>query len=122
MERIRRITAHLHPELRVAPVSEISVNEVGACAASEKSLPPKRVLVTGAAGQIGYSLVFNVATGMLLGPKQPVILHLLDIPQMEATLQGVVMELQDIASPILAGTFLCLRSAESRRRCGDIGY
>jgi malate dehydrogenase len=62
-----------------------------------------RVAVTGAAGQIGYSLLFRIASGQMLGPEQPVILQLLDItPAMDA-LRGVVMELEDCAFPLLAG-------------------
>jgi len=60
---------------------------------------PKRVLVTGAAGQIGYSLVFSIAKGDLLGHDTPIILHLLDIPFCQASLEGVVMELEDCAFP-----------------------
>jgi malate dehydrogenase len=67
------------------------------------SLPPKKVCVTGAAGQIAYSLVFSVAKGEIYGPNQPVILLLLDIPQMESVLKGVVMELEDCAFPLLHG-------------------
>jgi malate dehydrogenase len=64
---------------------------------------PVRVAITGAAGQIGYSLLFRVASGAMLGPDQPVILSLLEItPAMDA-LQGVVMELEDCAFPTLAG-------------------
>jgi malate dehydrogenase len=62
---------------------------------------PVRVAITGAAGQIGYQLCFRIAAGDLLGPKQPVILQLLEIaPAMDA-LRGVVMELQDAALPLL---------------------
>jgi malate dehydrogenase len=62
---------------------------------------PVRVAVTGAAGQIGYSLLFRIASGQMLGPDQPVILQLLDItPAMDA-LRGVVMELEDCAFPLL---------------------
>eukprot|EP00026_Physarum_polycephalum_P006316 Phypoly_transcript_06358.p1 GENE.Phypoly_transcript_06358~~Phypoly_transcript_06358.p1 ORF type:complete len:335 (+),score=50.95 Phypoly_transcript_06358:774-1778(+) len=64
---------------------------------------PQRILITGAAGQIGYSLVFAVARGDLLGPNQPVILHLLDIPQMTEGLNGVVLEIEDCAFPLVAG-------------------
>ncbi len=64
---------------------------------------PVRVAVTGAAGQIGYSLVFRIANGDLLGPDQPVILQLLEIPPALPALEGVVMELVDCASPLLAG-------------------
>lgn len=64
---------------------------------------PLRVLVTGAAGQIAYSLVMNVAKGDVFGPEQPVILHLLEIPVAEAALHGVVMELEDCALPLLRG-------------------
>jgi malate dehydrogenase len=64
---------------------------------------PVRVTVTGAAGQIGYALLFRIASGAMLGDDQPVILHLLDItPAMDA-LQGVRMELEDCAFPLLAG-------------------
>ncbi|HLI01127.1 MAG TPA: malate dehydrogenase [Acidimicrobiales bacterium] len=64
---------------------------------------PVRVAVTGAAGQIGYSLLFRIASGQLLGPDQPVILQLLEITPALGALQGVVMELQDCAFPLLAG-------------------
>jgi malate dehydrogenase len=64
---------------------------------------PVRVTVTGAAGQIGYALVFRIASGAMLGDDQPVILQMLDItPAMEA-LNGVKMELEDCAFPLLAG-------------------
>ena len=64
--------------------------------------PPVRVAVTGAAGQIGYSLVFRIANGDLLGHDQPVILQLLEITPALPALNGVVMELLDCASPLLA--------------------
>ena len=64
---------------------------------------PVRVAVTGAAGQIGYSLLFRIASGEMLGKDQPVILQLLDIPQSMAAVQGVVMELEDCAFPLLQG-------------------
>jgi len=64
---------------------------------------PVRVAVTGAAGQIGYSLLFRIASGAMLGPDQPVILHLLEIPPALGALRGVVMELDDCAFPLLAG-------------------
>jgi malate dehydrogenase len=62
---------------------------------------PVRVAVTGAAGQIAYSLVFRIASGEMLGPDQPVILHLLDVPAALEKLKGVVMELNDCAYPLL---------------------
>jgi malate dehydrogenase len=66
---------------------------------------PMRVAVTGAAGQIGYSLLFRIANGDLLGKDQPVILQLLEIPDEKAqkALAGVIMELEDCAFPLLAG-------------------
>ncbi|MFK7840203.1 MAG: malate dehydrogenase [Bdellovibrionales bacterium] len=64
---------------------------------------PVRVAVTGAAGQIGYSLLFRIADGDMLGPDQPVILHLLEITPALGALEGVVMELNDCAFPLLAG-------------------
>jgi malate dehydrogenase len=62
-----------------------------------------RVAVTGAAGQIGYALVFRIASGALFGPTQPVILHLIEIEPVLPALQGVVMELDDCAFPMLKG-------------------
>lgn len=62
---------------------------------------PVRVVVTGAAGQIGYQLLFRIAAGNMLGPEQPVILHLLEIPPAMNAVQGVVMELEDCAFPLL---------------------
>lgn len=64
---------------------------------------PMRVAVTGAAGQIGYSLLFRIASGEMLGTDQPVILQLLDITPALPALKGVVMELEDCAFPLLAG-------------------
>jgi malate dehydrogenase len=64
---------------------------------------PVRVAVTGAAGQIGYSLLFRIAAGDMLGKDQPVILQLLEITQALPALKGVVMELEDCAFPLLAG-------------------
>ena len=69
------------------------------------SKSPVRVAVTGAAGQIGYSLLFRIANGDMLGKDQPVILQLLEIPDEKAqnALKGVIMELEDCAFPLLAG-------------------
>ena len=64
---------------------------------------PVRVAVTGAAGQIGYSLLFRIASGEMLGADQPVILQLLEITPSLPALKGVVMELEDCAFPLLAG-------------------
>ena len=64
---------------------------------------PKRVVVTGAAGQIGYALLFRIASGAMLGDDQPVILHLLEITPAMGALQGVVMELNDCAFSLLQG-------------------
>jgi malate dehydrogenase len=67
--------------------------------------PPVRVAVTGAAGQIGYALLFRIAAGEMLGKDQPVVLQLLEIPDEKAQkgLKGVMMELEDCAFPLLAG-------------------
>ena len=66
---------------------------------------PVRVAVTGAAGQIGYSLLFRIASGQMLGPDQPVILQLLELPmdKAQSALKGVMMEVEDCAFPLLAG-------------------
>ncbi len=67
------------------------------------SKKPMRVAVTGAAGQIGYSLLFRIAAGEMLGSDQPVILQLIDIPPAMKAVSGVMMELEDCAFPLLAG-------------------
>ena len=67
------------------------------------STSPIRVAVTGAAGQIGYSLLFRIASGAMFGPNQPVILHLIEIEPALPALGGVVMELDDCAFPLLKG-------------------
>ena len=64
---------------------------------------PLRIAITGAAGQIGYSLLFRIASGSLFGPSQPVILHLIEIEPALPALKGVVMELDDCAFPLLKG-------------------
>src|SRR5579859_7066441 len=65
------------------------------------SRKPVHVTVTGAAGQIGYALVFRIASGQLLGPDQPVVLRMLEIEPAMKSLQGVAMELDDCAYPLL---------------------
>jgi len=67
---------------------------------------PIRVAVTGAAGNIGYALVYRIANGDLFGPNQPVILHMLEITPALKALEGVAMELDDCAFPLLAGMVL----------------
>jgi malate dehydrogenase len=64
---------------------------------------PLRIAVTGAAGQIGYSLIFRIASGAMFGPQQPVILHLIEIEPALPSLTGLVMELDDCAFPLLKG-------------------
>src|SRR6516225_177559 len=63
---------------------------------------PVKVAVTGPAGQIGYSLLFRIASGAMFGPDQPVELRLIEIPQALTALEGVVMELQDCAFPLVS--------------------
>ena len=80
---------------------------------------PVRVAVTGAAGQIGYSLLFRIASGQMLGDDQPVILQLLDItPAMDA-LKGVAMELDDCAFPLLSDI---VRTDDPNEAFGDVSY
>lgn len=76
---------------------------------------PIRVAVTGAAGQIGYSLVFRIASGAMFGPEQPVILHLIEIEPALPALNGVVMELDDCAFPLLKGVVPTADLAEGFR-------
>src|SRR5436853_5698430 len=76
---------------------------------------PLRVAVTGAAGQIGYSLLFRIASGAMFGANQPVILHLIEIEPALPALQGVVMELEDCAFPLLKGTVATANLGEGFR-------
>ncbi|MCC6239107.1 MAG: malate dehydrogenase [Phycisphaerales bacterium] len=75
---------------------------------------PIRVAVTGAAGQIGYALLFRIASGQMFGPEQPVILQLIEIPNEKAlkALEGVAMELDDCAFPLLSGMVLTSKAEE----------
>src|SRR3954471_13838312 len=84
------------------------------------SKPPLRVAVTGAAGQIGYSLLFRIAAGNMLGKDQPVILQLLEIPDEKAqkALKGVMMELDDCAFPLLHGM---VAASDPMVACKDVG-
>lgn len=74
---------------------------------------PLRITVTGAAGQIGYAMLFRIASGEMLGVDQPVILQLLEIPPAMNALDGVVMELQDCAFPLLRGIVSTSRPEEA---------
>ncbi len=80
---------------------------------------PVRVAVTGAAGQISYSLLFRIAAGEMLGADQPVILHMLEITPALKALQGVAMELDDCAFPLLAGTVI---TDDARVAFKDVNY
>ena len=80
---------------------------------------PIRVAVTGAAGQIGYSLLFRIASGAMLGPEQPVILQLLEVTPALKALDGVAMELEDCAFPLLAGI---VKSDDAEIAFGDAEY
>ena len=76
---------------------------------------PVRVAVTGAAGQIAYSLLFRIAAGEMLGPEQPVILQLLEIPPALPALEGVVMEIDDCAYPLVHGIVVTADANEAFR-------
>ncbi len=79
---------------------------------------PVRIAVTGAAGQISYSLLFRIAAGEMLGPNQPVILQMLEITPSLDALKGVAMELEDCAFPLLAG-MICTDDAEQAFKDAD---
>ncbi len=83
------------------------------------SKAPVRVTITGAAGQIGYSLLFRIASGALLGDDQPVILQMLEITPALGALEGVAMELDDCAFPLLAGM---VRTDDANVAFGDADY
>ncbi len=77
------------------------------------SRPPVQVTVTGAAGQIGYSLLFRIASGQMLGPDQPVVLRLLEIEPAMKALEGVAMELDDCAFPLLHDVVMTSKTEEA---------
>src|SRR5258708_10038230 len=74
---------------------------------------PLHVTITGAAGQIGYALAFRIASGQLLGPDQPIVLHMLEIEPAMKSLEGVAMELDDCAFPLLHDIVLTSKAAEA---------
>lgn len=86
---------------------------------SKDSKPPVRVAITGAAGQIGYQLAFRIASGQMLGPDQPVILQLLEIPPALGALNGVAMELEDCAFDTLRGV---VATDDAETAFQDAGY
>jgi len=105
MERFQQIISK-SPQIREAYNNLRTIED--AMYASElaeqiESRQPVRVTVTGASGQIGYSLLFRIASGEMLGKDQPVILQLLELPPAMKALEGVAMELQDCAFPLLRG-------------------
>jgi malate dehydrogenase len=77
------------------------------------SLKPVQVTVTGAAGQIGYALLFRIASGQLLGPDQPIVLRMLEIEPAMKALEGVAMELDDCAFPLLHDVVLTSKTEEA---------
>src|SRR6202020_3461581 len=85
------------PRSLAPPVPRITRKDISMAAKS-----PVHVTVTGAAGQIGYSLLFRIASGPLLGPHQPVVLRLLEIEPGMKALEGVVMEIDDCAFPLVS--------------------
>jgi len=93
--RVQHTLAHISPSSSTSPV-------ISHCSA-KYSKSPIRVVITGAAGQIGYALLPLIATGQMFGTDQPVILHLLEVEVVLKALNGVVMELLDSAFPLVAG-------------------
>ncbi len=88
---------------------------------AEGMTTPVRIAVTGAAGQIGYSLLFRIASGAVFGPNTPVILQLLEITPALGALEGVRMELDDCAFPLLAGV-VCTDNAETAFGDADAAF
>ena len=80
---------------------------------------PIKVAVTGAAGHIGYALLFRIASGQMFGPDQPIRLHLIEIPAVLGALEGVVMELDDSAFPLLESVTPTADLDEGFRDVGD---
>ncbi|XXQ36443.1 malate dehydrogenase [Plasmodiophora brassicae] len=91
----------------------------GLAARALSTKPAKRVAVTGAAGQIGYSLLFRIASGELFGPDQPVIIHAIELEAALKNLAGVAMELDDCAFPLLKGI---VQTSDLNEGFDDIDY
>jgi malate dehydrogenase len=101
MHRALNIANHL---TQTQPNAELNAQfTAGVVGKVKYSKKPLKVVVTGAAGQIGYALLPMIADGRTFGEDQPVILHLLEVPAVEKALSGIVMELTDSAYPLLAG-------------------
>lgn len=99
--RICKLSGQLDPNSVPIYSRERVWSRINIDPAKTNTCEPLRVAITGAAGQIAYSLAFLIARGHLLGPYQPVILQLIDVPFMATALKGVTMELQDCAYPLL---------------------
>src|SRR6266404_2375687 len=89
------------PRLPLPARERIEVRVIKICVKEISMKSPIKVAVTGAAGQIGYSLLFRIASGEMFGADQPITLHLIEIPAALGALEGVVMELHDCAFPLL---------------------
>jgi len=98
--------------LEISPLRK-SKDNVGIRTSKDVERKPLRLAITGAAGQIAYSLIFMISKGEVFGKEQPIILHLLDIPQMEPVLQGVLMEIQDCAFSLVKGVVLTSKLEEA---------
>jgi len=94
---LRAFSSALRPVVNAPAAVSASIGR--RCMSSGKA--PVRVAVTGASGQIGYALLFRIASGAMLGPDQPVILQLLELPHAVKALDGVIMELKDCAFPLV---------------------
>ena len=88
-------------------ITRNQVQHVAARTMSTSDAPPKRVAVTGAAGNIAYSILYRIAAGEFLGKNQRIILHLVDLPFAAQKLQGVMAELHDCAFPLLDEVVCC---------------
>jgi len=95
MHRVNRIVQHIKPQNEKTMTFDLSKN------VTNSGKKPKTVVVTGAAGNIAYAILFQIGSGAMLGIDQPIHLRLLDIPPMSKVLEGVLMELRDMASPLL---------------------
>jgi len=101
MHRAQILVNHLN---QFPPIDPLTAQKTAGLTAKPKfTKKPLRVVVTGAAGQIGYAVLPMIADGRAFGDDQPVILHLLEVPAVEKALGGIVMELTDAAYPLLAG-------------------
>ncbi|KAH3766623.1 malate dehydrogenase, mitochondrial [Pelomyxa schiedti] len=111
--RVSVVSSHVKGCCRMLCGQGVAWSRINTDPAAVATAKPIKVLITGAAGQIAYSLVFLISRGIMFGPYQPVIIHLLDVPQAMNALGGVAMEITDCAFPLVKGVLVTSKVEEA---------